>query len=1158
MHLKRLIIRTLPGIEPGFTFEPKGDGINIVTGPNAIGKSSLARALGYLLRGGRKEDPVELSLEAELVSDDTTWRVRRNGSHVAWYRNGSAADKPALPGADQAALYRLSVENLLAGDDHDRDLAQELRNSLRGGFDLDALRIELSTRFAQNDEKNLRDAQHALRKAEEDYDTLEQQEREELPRLNREIEAAGDAREQLQRLQLGLDLDKAIKAKKSCAEELKDYPAGMERLRGDEQERLAKLEEKSQELQNRLRKQERLLHSAQTRFAETGFEQSGPDPDRLDAVELRLGKLVQKVESRNSAGKDLAQAEGGLKKARDVFNDAGKPPRLDEESIKQADTVAAPLIRKKAERNVLQLELDQAGVAPDDTEIDNLRAAGDALRAWLAANAVAPLHESTSVERVLRRALWVTLVISMVFIALLPGVLSILPGALATGLFCAVVWDWLFILRKRRRGTGVSPAQAKQRFLQTGLAEPPVWITAAVEKYLDADIDKRYRTLMLQRERAARAPTIRARLDTVDTELAQLQARNQEAAAHLGFDPECPGVKPDIFLQQCRQLLEAEDRYAQENARLEAVERDIAEDVAGISGFLSQWSRTGAPAPADTHEEQDINLLQASFQQLKNRVSDAADARKDVARHQDDILALRKDTKANAGEINALFSGCGLGPDAHSELDRRFGRLDEWRAKREALHGAQVEEKRIRALLDSHPEITRDVDEGKPAKLQNNFAMVSEQAGRYTELLQQQAEITTRLKDAGTDHKLSQARADLDSARATLQDKREEAWLFEATEVLLDDVEQTYQTEHVPPTFKRAQDLFKAITHGAFDLQLEKDGRFAAQDKRQGARRNLEQLSSGTRMQLLLALRLAWVEAQEQGGETLPLFLDEALTTSDEDRFAVMAKSLERLADLEGRQIFYLSARRHEYALWKQATGNEPPVIDLAEVRFPQQAHSPQDYGIAMPRSFPSPDGRNPEDYASALGVSLMDPCLDPGAAHLFHLLRDDLDLLYQLMDKWRITSLGQLEALLHSDAGPKAVTDIVLRDRLRQRCNVVRVWTELWRLGRGRLVDRIALEQSGAISDKFIDRVTHLAETVDGDGKALVQALDEGQVSGFRANKIKELERWLADGGYTDERDILTANERRRLTLQQAMSDASDDVEDANRVITWLESASP
>ena len=104
-------------------------------------------------------------------------------------------------------------------------------------------------------------------------------------------------------------------------------------------------------------------------------------------------------------------------------------------------------------------------------------------------------------------------------------------------------------------------------------------------------------------------------------------------------------------------------------------------------------------------------------------------------------------------------------------------------------------------------------------------------------------------------------------------------------------------------------------------------------------------------MQLLLALRLAWAEAQEQGAGPLPLFLDEALTTSDEDRFAVVARSLERIAGAgnDRRQFFYLSARRHEPALWREATGTDPAVVDLAVVRFRSAALSPKQYHVELP-----------------------------------------------------------------------------------------------------------------------------------------------------------------------------------------------------------------
>ena len=455
----------------------------------------------------------------------------------------------------------------------------------------------------------------------------------------------------------------------------------------------------------------------------------------------------------------------------------------------------------------------------------------------------------------------------------------------------------------------------------------------------------------------------------------------------------------------------------------------------------------------------------------------------------------------------------GLDPDARDILKQRLEQLPAWQSKRKALENAEFEEKRVRSLLEAHPEIVERIEQERITDLQNDLAIAAQQADEYEKLIGERAATEKLLDQAGADHELSRARSVADSARAALQDKREEALLHEATELLLDDVEQAFQAENEPEVLSRARTLFREITAHAFDLELDKDGAFLARDLRQQALRQLGELSSGTRMQLLLALRLAWTEAQEQGGETLPLFLDEALTTS------------------------------------------EPPAIDLAAVRFPGEALSPQDYNVALPASLPSPESRDPETYASVLGVPGLNPRLEPGIAHLFYILRDDLDLMYQFMETWRITSLGQLETLLDSNAGPAAVTDTGLRDRLRLRCDTVRAWTALWRQGRGRPVNRITLEQSGTVTETFIDRVADLSEEVEGDGEALVQALRAGQVSGFRTSKIEELERWLADEGYTDQEEILIPEERRRQTLQQAMSNAGADIEDANQVITWLES---
>ena len=89
-----------------------------------------------------------------------------------------------------------------------------------------------------------------------------------------------------------------------------------------------------------------------------------------------------------------------------------------------------------------------------------------------------------------------------------------------------------------------------------------------------------------------------------------------------------------------------------------------------------------------------------------------------------------------------------------------------------------------------------------------------------------------------------------------------------------------------------------------------------------GHRRRATQMSDGTRDQLYLALRLAFISQHLEQGEPLPLILDDILVNFDDERTQATLEVLNELA--ERTQILYFT--HHQL------------VVDLAERLRPRQA----------------------------------------------------------------------------------------------------------------------------------------------------------------------------------------------------------------------------
>ena len=1124
MRLRRLRINQLPGIAPGFELHDIGPGINLVTGPNAIGKSSLIRAIGYLVAPASRRDPLALSLEADF-ENDALLQASRNGTSLVWQQQGRVIEPPPLPDPESLHCYWLTMENLAAGDD-DRLLVAQLQQALAGGYNLPALREALfrtQPKVGSAEASALHQAEKQHRDVEADYRILREKEQR-LPTLQQQIEQARAARTRADQLWRALELLDGLRAQREVTIVLQDFPAQMTKLEGREGDRLNELDHKRAEKLSDQQAVKQLLAAAQQQLRDTGLASSRPQDRQLSAHKQRLQQAAHQQseldtlrDRRQQVSADEAHALarlGGTTSA-----------ELTPQQVSEAEQFARQLQQAEKACDDISARLRDAGNAPDEHIIQRHNQALDSLNRWLAV----PKHAG-------RGQLLVTVISTALLVALLAGFAS--SGAAISGglvALLAVLASYLLGRDKER------PAQQKA-FAAAALDGPARWTAEAVAQRRDA-LQKALAELHGSRDRATVAEAAAGELRRKQVALQALQQRKQALAKELGFDPMLTAAGLDHFVRLVNDYQQAAGERQQLAQQINSVQTKIAEARNTVRGFLEQH---GYQVELDGAE------LAATLDDLQRRSERAVEALRRCEQAERDSQRLDKALSELDQESEQIYRRAGFSPQQRRELEQALARLRDWHERQQQLRDLNGQIRQQCDVLADEHELIEQAQRGDRDALQADYQQAQQQSDQYEDLVGEHKELTAEVNRAGRDRQLEQAMAQVDSARSALEDRRDEQLFAEAGQFLLDDVEQEHRSEHEPAVLADARQRFEIFTHHAFSLELHHQT-FAARDMQRNEWRALTELSSGTRMQLLLAVRLAWTRRLERRCEPLPIFLDEALTTSDEQRFQAVAQSLNTLAQDEGRQIFYLSARRHELALWEKLTGTRPQHIDLAEVRFGQVDSSADDYVVSSPATVPAPDGKTAEQYAAELGIPAVDRHAAAENIPLFYLLRDDLPLLHQLMQDWKIRTLGQLAALLQSDVASRAIADDGKRQRLADRCHSARHWLALWRRGRGKPVDRMVLETCG-VKERYLDDMATVAAEVNGDAERLLDALQNKAVDGFGPKKIDELRESLLESGYIDRAEILDQPARERELLR--LVGATIPPAEANEIAHWLEAA--
>jgi uncharacterized protein YhaN len=418
---------------------------------------------------------------------------------------------------------------------------------------------------------------------------------------------------------------------------------------------------------------------------------------------------------------------------------------------------------------------------------------------------------------------------------------------------------------------------------------------------------------------------------------------------------------PDVEVESARRVLATVDELSRQltemarlntrvngiEGRLHTFDEDAAAVIAIAAADLGSWLAADAVAEIDRRLETAVHN--------RNR-KQSLDEELSVAR--DELLDAKLAVESAERDLSSLIQIAGVAT------------VDE-------LSGVEQESMRAAAIQGRLPELERqitDVGEAPAAELSVAIAemdvdmldlQLAEADEQLAALEQQLADLDVRLGELGSDRQAMERGGGAAEAAQIAEQRIAELRelvakylrIYVAGWALSEAIDE-YRREHKDPVLRRADELFPALTCGSFHaLEVsfdERDEPVLVGVRATGERVAVTRMSTGTREQLYLALRLASLERHVELHGPMPVILDDVVLHSDPARksailiaLAELGRTTQVIAFSHDPQVIALAQRAvdpklvtvHELG-GNAISGALHPVVDVAEVRRIKRAEA--------------------------------------------------------------------------------------------------------------------------------------------------------------------------------------------------------------------------
>ena len=1119
--LKKLSIQKMPGFPMGLSeYKELSPNINIVFGPNGSGKSSTARIIPKLIWRNLTDG---IQVESSVDLDHKPLEIKIDSGKVIVQSNGVKADVLGLPAEEESGRYMLALHELVKEDD--KALAQQIVKESIGGYDLELAQRNLGyadnvrnrgtlefTKYetANNSVRDIEQKQKDLKKEEEKLEELFicKAKAEEATRLTDLYEKV------VQWLESKINFDQLII-------QYHTFPSLLNNINGDELIAIEGLEKDLEAADNGIALAQNEIVQNRKRLSELNLPEAGVKDITLNELKDRVKDLVvTELEIRNTETK----ISGLQIKQRETIGSDLNPTgweNIQLEDVNGLDEFLLEAHQTLSEKHFLEVETRELKSELEENmgpETKLLNEGISALTKWL--------QEQGTATSTFKIPVWWLFVLSVTgVLAALSAYFVGLAGFLA-GISIVVVEVLIMVFYSGKKVTAVNTDIRKQDYDSTGLPQPETWETNGVRGRIETlmeDFNKAKWQNKIQQKIAIRVNG----LEALQGQLQRIELKRQELHDKIKGLPQIltERLKNEDSLYWFLIHVKNWKVYYIEIEGLRAQKEKLLNDFSNSRVIINQLlNESNADSITDGIS------ANAIYQKLieddrKQREASAEINRQEITKQE------KENQKANARKkLCDIYNRINIEFDNKEEVRKLIEQLDEYKRVEqsyqvtEGILANKSEQMKVHSLFELNKAEIESLTLDQAIDKRNKLL---EKAGELTEINKDITTLETTIQHVMSGHALEDALSVRDEKLNDLEQLYENNLSSITGKLIIDQLKEQTRDKNRPEVFKRAKVLFSKITRGRYRLILD-DGApvsFKAYDTISNLGQNLSELSTGTRIQLLISVRLAFIETQEPLIQ-LPILADELLANSDDTRAIAIIEALVEISR-EGRQIFYFTAQTDEVNKWEnylkinndisykifELTGGANETVKYAERRV-----DPSSFNLI--HIIPYPEKLSHEEYGQKIEVPYFDILTEkPEKLHLWYLLEDNLLLRNCLeigIEYW-----GQLKNYLEQDGKIEGLTDLTM-SLARNKIQLLRHLIELYRKGRSLPIDQKVLVASRVVTSTFIDAVLRKLKELKGNPKSLIKALRNKEVAGFQKSKIEDLQNYLCEEGFINEEPVV------------------------------------